>query len=147
MKSKTGKMTQRMINLLKKMCCALAVFAAMLIATGCISVQNNERTINELANHMMLKTGAAWDGPWEVGPPGAESGFALRINDRQVVFLKYNTDRKKMQKKLDYVDEHGYLYIMTLKFPAMRHGSFVMIDYEAFPGEIREKLIDAFQSF
>ena len=29
----------------------------------------------------------------------------------------------------------------------MRHGSFVMMDYEAFPPETKEKLIKAFKSF
>ncbi len=126
----------------------ILLLAAILATTLCACVtDNNDRTINELANHMMLQTGAKWDCPWNPSPPGAESGFALRINDRQVVFLKYNTRRKKMQKKLDYVDENDSLYIMTIKFPAMRNGSFVMVDYEAFPPDVKEKLIKAFRSF
>ncbi len=125
---------------------AITAVLLMTSMTACVT-DNNDRTINELANHMMLQTGAKWDCPWNVAPPGAESGFALRINDRQVVFLKYNTQRKKMLKKLEYVDEYDSLYIMTIKFPAMRNGSFVMVDYEAFPPETKEKLIKAFKSF
>ncbi len=127
----------------------LLAFAAVLVmttATACVT-ENYDRSINELANHMMLETGAKWDCPWDVRPPGAESGFALRLNDRQVVFLKYNPKREKMLRKLEYVDEYDSLYIMTFKFPAMRHGSFVMVDYEAFPPETKEKLIKAFKSF
>ncbi len=127
----------------------IALFAAVLalFANACMSVENNDRSIRELANHMMISTGAVWDGPWVVDPLRAESGFALKLNDRQVVFLKYNTDREKQRKKLDYVDRNGCLYIYAFKFPAMRHGSFVMMDYEAFPPETKEKLIKAFKSF
>lgn len=124
----------------------LACFAA-LILSACATVNNNDRTINELANYMMVKTGAQWDGPFQPGPPHAESGFALKIDDRQVVFLKYNTDRQKQKKWLDYIDEHGYIYILGMKFPAMRHGSFAMLDYEGFKPETRDMLIRTFKSF
>ncbi len=132
---------------MKKYLTALFAAAVALFANACMTVENNDRTITELANHMMISTGAAWDGHWEVGPLRAESGFALKLNDRQVVFLKYNTDREKQRKKLDYVDKNGCLYIYAFRFPAMRHGSFVMMDYEAFPPETKKKLIDAFKSF
>jgi len=128
----------------------IASVAVLLFSSGCKSignVENNDRSINELANHMMTRTGAEWDGPFQSGPPHAESGFALRIDNRQVVFLKYNTKRKKMVRWLEYVDKNHYLYILGIKFPAMRHGSFVMLDYEGFKPETREKLIRAFTDF
>ena len=132
---------------MKKYLIAIFATAVALFANACMTVENNDRSITELANHMMISTGAAWDGPWVVSPLRAESGFALKINDRQVVFLKYNTEREKQRKKLDYVDRNGCLYIYAFRFPAMRHGSFVMMDYEAFPPETKEKLIKAFKSF
>lgn len=132
---------------MKKSLVALFAVAVALFSGACMTVENNDRSIMELANYMMISTGGVWDGPWRVEPLRAESGFALRLNDRQVVFLKYNTDRAKQRKKLEYVDEHGCLYIYAFKFPAMRHGSFVMLDYEAFPPETKEKLIDSFKSF
>ncbi len=130
----------------KNLLLTISALLLAITAAGC-ATDNNHRTINELAHHMILQTDAKWDGPWVASPPGAESGFALRINDRQVVFLKYDNTRKKMLKKLESVDENEYLYIMTFKFPAMRNGSFVMVDYEAFPPETKEKLIRAFKSF
>lgn len=132
---------------MKKYLVALLAATAALFANACMTVENNDRAIAELANHMIISTGAVWDGVWTVEPLRAESGFALKINDRQVVFLKYNTKFAKQRKKLEYVDEHGCLYIYAYKFPAMRYGSFVMLDYEAFPPETRKKLIDAFTSF
>lgn len=125
----------------------LAAAAVLFSAAGCAGVENNDRSISELANHMMVRTGAEWDGPFQPGPPHAESGFALRIDNRQVVFLKYNTQRKKMRRWLEYIDANKSLYILGIKFPAMRHGSFAMLDYEGFQPETRRKLIEAFQSF
>lgn len=132
---------------MKKYFIALIAVAVSLFTGACASVENNDRSITELANHMIVSTGAVWDGPWVVSPLRAESGFGLRINGRQVVFLKYNTNRTKQRKKLEYVDEHKCLYIYAYRFPAMRNGSFVMMDYEGFPPETKEKLIKAFKDF
>ncbi len=123
------------------------LISATALLTACSTVDNNNRDTRELATYMINATGGVWDGPWEVRPLHAVEGFALRIGDRQVVFVKYDNTKKKMKKKLDYVDEHGYLYIAAFRIPAIRHGSFVMLDYEGFPEKIRKNLLDSFKAF
>ncbi len=108
-------------------------------------VENNDRTIQELARHMLMNTQTRYCCDMEPGPVHAESGFSIWAGDHQVAFYKYNLDRKKMTKKLEGIKEKKCLYILGYKYPAMVHGSFVMIDYENTP--MRDELIKAFQSF
>ena len=141
---------------MKKFALSAAVFAAMLIFSGCLSVDNsgclsvdnNSRTCEELANHMMRYTGATLDPrPFVFESVKAENGFGLKLDGQDVVFVKYNTKRKKMRDRLAYVDKNGFLFIAALKIPAIRHGSFVMMDYMRFKPETKKKLLKAFQSF
>lgn len=123
----------------------LAALLTLFFLSGCVS--NNDRTIQELANHMIRETGGAWFCVMEPGTVHAESGFSLWLENRQIIFYKYNTDKKKMRHWLDYVNKNGRLYIVAQEYPAVAHGSFVMMDYEAFTPETKKKLLDAFFSF
>lgn len=132
----------------KKIILGIAALASIFLFTACMSVDNNFRTIEELANHMMRHTGATLDPrPFVFQSVSAESGIGLKLEGQDVVFVKYNTKWKKMRARLEYVDKNGYLYIAAIKIPAIRHGSFVMMDYQRFKPETKKKLLDAFQSF
>lgn len=133
---------------MKKIMLGVAALASVFLFTACLSVDNNSRTIEELANHMMRHTGATLDPrPFVFQSVSAESGIGLKLEGQDVVFVKYNTKWKKMRTRLEYVDKNGYLYIAAIPIPAIRHGSFVMMDYQRFKPETKKKLLDAFQSF
>lgn len=123
------------------MLCALA--AALFCA--CRTVDNNSRSIQELARHMLSRTGGTFNCPMEPGPVHAQSGFNMSVADRQVAFYKYDQTKERQRKKLEKIKENGCLYIWGIRYPAMANGSFVMIDYEQNPK--RDLLIDAFESF
>ncbi len=125
----------------------LFAFLALMLTASCHSVDNEQRSTQELANYMMTETGAVWNGVREPAPYRADSAFMLVLNDRQILFAKYRTTLKKQKRWLEYVDENGFLYILGRQVPAIRSGSFVMFDYKEFPEEIREKLLDAFTRF
>ena len=120
--------------------------AAVILFSGCRStVENNHRTAQELCRYMMQRTGGTFDGTMAVEPIHADEGFALKVANRQVAFYKFNTKYKKARAKIEYVDKNGFIYIYGFKFPAISHGSFIMVDYEENP--LKDKLLEAFKNF
>ena len=120
--------------------------AALVFCSGCRStVENNDRTIQELCRYMMQQTGGTFDGEMAAEPIHADAGFALKLANRQVAFYKFNTKYKKARAKIEYVDKNKFIYIYGFKFSAISHGSFIMVDYEDNP--LKEKLLEAFKSF
>lgn len=120
--------------------------AAVFVLCGCRStVENNNRTAQELCRYMMQKTGGTFDGPMAVEPIHADDGFALKLANRQVAFYKFNTKYKKARAKIEYVDKNHFIYIYGAKFSAISHGSFIMVDYETNP--LKDELLEAFKSF
>lgn len=120
--------------------------AALVLCSGCRStVDNNNRTAQELCRYMMQKTGGTFDGAMAPAPIHADEGFALKIANRQVAFYKFNTKYKKARAKIDYVDKNKFIYIYGFKFSAISHGSFIMVDYEDNP--LKDTLLEAFKSF
>ena len=126
--------------------CTVFAAVAVILCAGCrTTVENNNRTALELCRYMMQKTGGTFDGAMDYETIHASDGFALKVANRQVAFYKFNTKWKKARAKIDYVDEHGYIYIYGFKFPAISHGSFIMVDYEENPR--KDELLEAFKSF
>ena len=120
--------------------------AAAVILCGCkTTVENNDRTAQELCRYMMLQTGGTFDGAMAVEPIHADEGFALKVANRQVAFYKFNTKYKKARAKIEYVDKNGFIYIYGFKFPAVSRGSFIMVDYEENP--MKDRLLEAFNQF
>ena len=120
--------------------------AAAILCSGCRTVvENNDRTAQELCRYMMQKTGGTFDGTMAVEPIHADSGFALKVANRQVAFYKFNTKYKKARAKIEYVDKNKFIYIYGFKFSAVSHGSFIMVDYEDNP--LKDELLEAFKSF
>ena len=126
--------------------CILFAAACVVLFSGCRStVDNNNRTAQELCRYMMQQTGGKFDGAMAVEPIHADDGFALKIADRQVAFYKFNTKYKKARDKIEYVDKNGFIYIYGFKYSAISRGSFIMVDYETNP--LKDKLLEAFNSF
>ena len=119
---------------------------AVILFGGCkTTVENNNRTAQELCRYMMQQTGGTFDGEMASEPIHADVGFALKVANRQVAFYKFNTKYKKARAKIEYVDKNGYIYIYGFKFPAVSRGSFIMVDYEDNP--LKDKLLEAFNNF
>ena len=126
--------------------CILLAAAVVILCSGCRTVvENNDRTAQELCRYMMQKTGGTFDGTMAVEPIHADSGFALKVANRQVAFYKFNTKYKKARAKIEYVDKNGFIYIYGFKFPAVSRGSFIMVDYEDNP--LKDQLLEAFNNF
>ena len=126
--------------------CILFAAVAVVLCSACkTTVENNDRTAQELCLHMMRATGGTFDGMMVVEPINADEGFALKLANRQVAFYKFNTKYKKARARIEYVDKNKFIYIYGNKFPAVSHGSFIMVDYEDNP--LCDKLLEAFKSF
>jgi len=120
--------------------------AALVLCSACnTTVDNSNRTAQELCLYMMQQTGGTFDGMMAVEPIRADEGFALKLANRQVAFYKFNLKYKKARAKIEYVDKNHFIYIYGVKFPAVSHGSFIMVDYEDNP--LRDKLLEAFKNF
>lgn len=129
----------------RTLCILFAAVAVVLCSACSTPVENNDRTAQELCLYMMRATGGKFDGMMAVEPIHADEGFALKLANRQVAFYKFNTKYKKARAKIEYVDKNKFIYIYGNKFPAVSHGSFIMVDYEDNP--LRDKLLEAFKSF
>ena len=126
--------------------CILFAAAFVVLFSGCRStVDNNNRTAQELCRYMMQQTGGTYDGAMAVEPIHADEGFALKVANRQVAFYKFNTKYKKAREKINYVDKNGFIYIYGFKYSAISRGSFIMVDYETNP--LKDKLLEAFNNF
>lgn len=129
----------------RTLCILFAAVAVVLCSACSTPVENNDRTAQELCLYMMRATGGKFDGMMAVDPIHADEGFALKLANRQVAFYKFNTKYKKARAKIEYVDKNKFIYIYGNKFPAVSHGSFIMVDYVDNP--LSDKLLEAFKSF
>ena len=129
-----------------KSICILFAAVAVILCVGCrTTVENNDRTILELYRYMVQQTGGTFDGEMAVEPIHADTGFALKVANRQVAFYKFNTKYKKARAKIEYVEKNGFIYIYGFRYPAVARGSFIMVDYEENP--LKDKLLEAFNNF
>ena len=129
----------------RTLCILFAAVAVVLCSACSTTVENNDRTAQELCVYMMRATGGTFDGMMAVEPIHADEGFALKLANRQVAFYKFNTKYKKAREKIEYVDKNKFIYIYGVKLPAVSHGSFIMVDDEDNP--LCDKLLEAFKKF
>ena len=126
--------------------CILFAAAAVVLCSSCkTTVDNSNRSAEELCLYMMRATGGTFDCMMAVEPIHADAGFALKLANRQVAFYKFNLKYKKARAKIEYVDKNGFIYIYGFKFPAVSRGSFIMVDYEDNP--LKDQLLEAFNNF
>lgn len=117
----------------------------MLILSACAGVNNNDRSLPELVNHIATRVGGTFSGKVFVPPVKALDGVAMRIEGRDVFFYQYDINRVKQSKKLAQIRKYKKVYINGIPFVAEINGSFVMIGHDT---NIKKKeLISAFRSF
>ena len=125
---------------------AAAGFAVLLLGASCASTKDNsDRSLQELANHMITQVGGTLDGRVFPVPVKAMDGICIRVEGREVFIYQYDPKLKKQQQKLDQIRKSGKLYINGIAFKAAVNGCFVMIEYET---NIKKKeLLTAFEKF
>ncbi|MBO5723721.1 MAG: hypothetical protein J6S58_02730 [Lentisphaeria bacterium] len=116
-----------------------------LTSVSCASVDNNDRSLQELVNHVVSRTGGVYAGKVFVPPVKALDGVAIKVEGREVFFYKYDITRTKQLRKLKQIRESNKLYINGIPFAALVNGSFVMIEHET--NIKKEELTAAFRSF
>ena len=69
----------------------------------------------------------------------------LKDNPMELGLYIYDTDRQDHLKKLEFIEENGFIYIHGNKYPTLVNGSFVLIGYEKNP--MKHQLIQAVETF
>ena len=145
-KGETSAMIQKYKILMGKM-----LFSGMLaglsagLCISCAGRDNNDRSLQELVNHVVTRAGGVYAGKVFVPPVKAMDGVAIKVEGREVFFYKYDTARTKQLRKLKQIRESKKLYINGIPFAALVNGSFVMIEHET--NIKKEELTAAFRSF
>jgi len=131
---------------MKTLCPALLILIAVILISGCFRKDNNNRTIAELVEHFN-KSGLTIESATPTLPEMilAQDGIFVRISGKDVQLFKYDTRIKKQQEKLDKIYSNGKITILSVDFPAMANGSFIMLNYKGNPDEA--KIVEAFESF
>ena len=125
---------------------AAGIVLFLLLAVSCASDKDNsDRSLPELANHIVTRVGGVVDGKVFVVPVKAVDGVSLKVEGRDVFLYQYDLTSKKQRHKLDQIRKSGKLYINGIPFEAAVNGCFVMIEHQT---NIKKKeLLAAFQSF
>lgn len=122
-----------------------ALWLLVLLCVSCTTVNNNDRSLQELVNHVVTRVGGVYAGKVFVPPVKALDGVAIRVEGREIFFYKYDITRTKQLRKLKQIRESKKLYINGIPFAALVNGSFVMIEHET--NIKKEELTAAFRSF
>ena len=123
-----------------------AIFPVLLLNVSCAGFKDNSnRSLQELANHMVTQVGGTLEGKVFPVPVKAMDGISIRVEGREVFIYQYDPKLKKQKNKLDQIRESGKLYINGIAFKAAVNGCFVMIEHET---NIKKKeLLTAFEKF
>ena len=118
----------------------------LLFTVSCAATpDNSDRSLQELAAHMITQVGGTLDGKVFVAPVKALDGVSIRVEGREVFFYQYNPKLKKQHQKLEQIRKSNQLYINGIAFKAAVNGCFVMIEHET---NIKKKeLLNAFEKF
>ncbi|MFA6568555.1 MAG: hypothetical protein WCS96_10110 [Victivallales bacterium] len=131
---------------MKTLCPVLLTLTAVILISGCFRNENNSRTISDLVEHLS-KSGLTIESATPTMPEMilAQDGIFVRISGKDVQLFKYDTRIKKQKEKLDKIYSSGKITILSIDFPAVTNGSFVMLNYKGNPDEA--KIVEAFESF
>lgn len=136
---KTAKLYSRIYH-------SAAAILFLLVTVSCASLKDNsDRSLQELANHMISHVGGTVEGKVFPVPVKALDGISLRVEGREVFFYQYDPNSKKQLHKLNQIRKSKELYINGIPFKAAINGCFVMIEHET---NIKKKeLVSAFEKF
>jgi hypothetical protein len=132
-------------SFIKTLCQLLLTSAAVILISGCLK-NNNDRTIADLVEHFN-KSGLTIESATPTMPEMilAQDGIFVKIGGKDVQLFKYDIRIPKQKEKLDKIYSNGKITILSVDFPAVTNGSFVMLNYKGNPEE--EKILEAFGSF
>ena len=124
----------------------LLTLTAVILISGCFRNENNDRTISDLIEHFN-KSGLTVESATPTLPEMivAQDGLFVRISGKDVQLFKYDTRIPKQKEKLDKIYSNGKITILSVDFPAVTNGSFIMLGYKGNPDE--DKILAAFDSF
>ncbi len=75
----------------------------------------------------------------------ADAGIEFGISDQRVAAYYFNTDMETQRNRIKNIQKNKFVFIMGLKFPAMVHGSYVLVNVNTNPQ--KHKIIAAFKKF
>ena len=124
---------------------AIVVLVAISIMTGC-AINNNSLHVRDLADCLTMHgVKIEYIRPLEPAILYADNAMEMGISGQRVAAYHFNTDLETQRKRLERIKKNKYVYIMGLKFPAMVHGSYVLVNVNSNPQ--KHKIIAAFKKF
>ena len=125
---------------------ALMVLFLAAFVVGCDDPQKDSRSFEDFVRYLS-KSGLKIDGMRAL--PGetihAQYAAAFMVSGREFAVYKFDPTKKKALSKIEKIDEGGFVYIVGIKYPAIRNGSFLLIDYEG--NTSKDKIIKMFKDF
>ncbi|MCX6985495.1 MAG: hypothetical protein NT118_12220 [Lentisphaerae bacterium] len=133
-------------SFMKTVCPLLLTLAAVILIFGCFRNENNSRTLSDLVEHLN-KSGLTIESATPTLPEMilAQDGIFVRISGKDIQLFKYDTRIPKQKEKLDNICSTGKITILSVDFPAVTNGSFVMLNHKGNPDET--EILKAFESF
>ena len=123
---------------------ALLVVASIFVG-GC-AVNNNSLKVRDLADCMNYhKVKIDHIKPIEPAMLYADSAMEMKIAGHVVAAYYFNKNLETQKKRIELIEKNKYVYIMGLKFPAIVHGSFVLVNVNSNPK--KHEIINAFKKF
>lgn len=123
--------------------CGTIIFVMI---AGCSTVHNNSLNPMDLATCLSAHgVKIEYIRPLEPAILYADGGIEFGISGKRVAAYHFNTDLETQRKRIAKIKEHKYVFIMGLKFPAIVHGSYVLVN--ANPNPQKHKIIAAFNKF
>ncbi len=117
--------------------------------SGChstVDIPNASTTTRQMIDYLV------WSGlPVESIQPvrsdliNANEGVAAKIGTTEIGVYKYNLQTEKSRKKLEYIEENGFVYISGRKFQAFCCGTFVFLGVEK--SDYRDQILKALDDF
>lgn len=117
-----------------------------IMIAGCASVSNNSLYPRDLAKCLTAHgVKIEYIRPLQSAILYADAGMEMGISGKRVAAYHFNTDLETQRKRIANIKKNKYVYIMGLKFPAMVHGSYVLVNVNSNPQ--KHKIIAAFKKF
>ncbi len=123
--------------------CGIIIFVMI---AGCSTVHNNSLKPRDLARCLSAHgVKIEYIRPLESAILYADAGIEFGISGKRVAAYHFNTDLETQRKRIAKIKKNKYVFIMGLKFPAMVHGSYVLVNANTNPQ--KHKIIAAFKKF
>lgn len=131
---------------IKSLVAVLGGTVIFVMIAGCSSVHNNSLKPRDLATCLSAHgVKIEYIRPLEPAILYADAGIEFEISGQRVAAYHFNTDLDVQKKRIEKIKKNKYVFIMGLKFPAIVHGSYVLVN--ANPNPQKHKIIDAFKKF